>query len=368
MKFIVYADIHHDEKAAKCITLDDTLAIESQLFARAKEGFDFIIFAGDRFLKREPLDIVKTKADLNTLAGLDPKIRYFHLIGNHDRVDNTLKWHTSESLKSHLSWFNVQPGVMDKPGTYKCDLPVLIHALPAGYKFDASMYEFDSSMLNILVFHDIVKGAYVDNAGAHSLTEGLSLADLDLPQFDYIFGGDIHVPQKLNFQNSKGGYVGSVLQRTRADAQCPRGWIEAEAVFDNTKWSVTTKFVPTRNFFSRYTFEVTNESTYENLVNQIEDNWVTDQAVELTLRGTKENVDRVASNSKWQNFTTFLCARDFNIIREYQSQTSMNVIDMSNTKSPLDDLDLYINSGFADLGTLPRSKVFDILGGCLGTR
>ena len=64
LKFIVYADIHHDEYAAKCLTLKDTLDIERQVFQRAADGqFDFMIFAGDRFLKREPRDEVKTLAD-----------------------------------------------------------------------------------------------------------------------------------------------------------------------------------------------------------------------------------------------------------------------------------------------------------------
>ena len=373
MKFIVYADIHHDEHAAKCLTLKDTLEIERQVFARAAEGgFDFALFAGDRFLKREPKDEVKVLADQGLLDGLSwqkPGFAYFHLVGNHDRVDNTLGWHTAESLAMQFKGAGIHPGVMGKPGTYSAEgLPVAVHALPAGYKMDGGLYTVPPQALNIFAFHDIVKGSTSDAEGKHVFSEGIPISDLDLSEFDVVYAGDIHVPQKFNFKHTKGGYVGAVLQRTRADAGQPRGWLEVDAEYVGDQWRLKTTFVPTRNFFTRYALDVLPETTYSDLVAQIDDQWVTDQAVEVRLRGSKADVDRLADEPRWQNYTQVILARKFDVLREYQTENQAAVVNLSDTGSPIEDLTLYLDSGFADVGTLSRDKLFTILEGAHGSQ
>lgn len=368
MKFIVYADIHHDEHAAKCLTLKDTLEIERQVFQRAADGgFDFIIFAGDRFLKREPKDEVKVLADECILDGLaDQKkgFAYFHLVGNHDRVDNTLGWHTATALSIQLKTLEYRPGVMTSPGTYLAEeLPVAVHALPAGYQFDASKYALKSmaSKLNIFVFHDIVRGATSDSEGKHVFDEGIPVSDFDLPEFDRVYAGDIHVPQKFHTQNTKGGYVGAVLQRTRADSNQARGWLEVEAERVDNQWVFKTELVPTRNFFTRFAFDVNDTTTYTELTSQIDDQWVTDQAVEVRLRGCKADVDKLADEPQWRNYTDIVLARRFDVLREYQTEKQAAVVDLSSTQNPVEDLKLYIDSGFADVGTLSEDKLVNIL-------
>ena len=367
MKYIVYADIHHDEHAAKCLTLKDTIEIERQLFQRAADGgFDFVIFGGDRFLKREPKDEIKVRADLGLLEGLvkqKPGFAYFHLVGNHDRVDNTLGWHTAVSLGTQMKTLLISPGVMTSPGTYNAvDLPVMIHALPAGFQFDASKYALSlTENLNLFVFHDIVRGATSDAEGKHVFTEGIPISDFDLPEFDRVYAGDIHVPQTFSTKNTKGGYVGAVLQRTRADSNQARGWLEVNAERVNDKWTFKTEFVPTRNFFTRLAFHVNDATTYAELTAQIDDQWVTDQAVEVRLAGSKANVDRLADEPLWQNYTDVVLARRFDILREYKTGQQAAVVNLSSTQSPSEDLELYIDSGFADVGDLSSDKLFTIL-------
>ena len=366
MKFIVYADIHHDEYAAKCLTLQDTLEVERQIFARSAEGnFDFLLFVGDRFLKREPKDEVKVLADQVILEGLarqKENFGYFHLVGNHDRVDNTLHWHTAQALSRQIKKGSILPGIMETPGTYlQPSLPIRVHALPAGYKFDVSKYEFDPSCLNIFAFHDIVRGATSDEEGKHIFEDGISIEEIDLPKFDIVYAGDIHVPQKFAFKNTKGGYVGAVVQRTRADSNKPRGWLEVEATQENNTWVTKTAFVPTRNFFTRLSFEVDDKTTYSDLVRQIDDIWVADQAVELRLKGNKLNVDRLADTPEWKNYTDVVPSRRFDILREYQTEQTDAVVNLSETHSPREDLELYLGSGFAELGSLSEEKLFSIV-------
>lgn len=371
MKFIVYADIHHDEYAAKCLTLQDTLQIEAQVFERARTGnFDFVLFAGDRFLKREPKDEVKVRSDVNLLNGLracvasNPNFAYFHLIGNHDRVDNALKWHTSESLIAPFSWVSGNFAVMDLPKTYSVpSLPVAIHALPAGFTFDKACYNFlYPEQLNLFCFHDIVQGSSSDDLGNHIFNTGISLEEIDLPEFDLIYAGDIHVPQKFNLTNSKGGYVGSVLQRTRADAGRSRGWLEIEATRTEGKWTTQTKFVPTRNFFTKFAIALDSSTDYHTAISQIDETWVTDQAVEVKLTGEKETVDRIADDPKWKNYIDIIGARSFDLVRNYAVKEKDIVVDLSHTKTFLEDFALYLDSGFADTGSLSKDKLTDILG------
>lgn len=363
MKFIVYADIHHDEYAAKCLTLDDTLEIERKIFERsASIGADFILFCGDRFLKREPKDEVKVLADqviVEGLAAQKPGFAYFHLVGNHDRVDNTLGWHTAHSLSKQIS---VQPGIMATPGSYNHpSLPVSVHALPAGYTFDGSKYQVNAEHFNIFTFHDVVCGASSDSQGKHIFKDGISVEDLDSPAWNIVYAGDIHVPQNISFKNTKGGYVGSVLQRTRADACKPRGWLEVEVSKVDGNWKTVTQSYPTRNFFTRYEFEVTGQSTYDSVVDNIDEAWVSDQAVEVKLVGSKVDVDAIADDPKWKNLQDLLLARHLDIIRVYKSEVNEAVVDLTESTSPEDDLSGYLDSGFADLGSLSKDKLFNIL-------
>jgi DNA repair exonuclease SbcCD nuclease subunit len=231
-KFIVWADTHWDKFASKCVTLDDTDIVERAIFERAVSGgFDFTLFAGDRYLKREPDDETKVRAD-RVIYDLvhTGNIPHFHLIGNHDWVDNTRKWHTAESLKLFNNVY-----VMDQAKTWKYK-NVRIHSLPADFEMDMSQYEIDPSCLNLFVFHDMVAGTFMNEDRTMSFDSGMPLSDIDRPEFDFVFAGDIHIRQPFPFQNTYGGYLGSVVQRTRADSNRERGWTEMTFTKSGSKW------------------------------------------------------------------------------------------------------------------------------------
>jgi hypothetical protein len=354
LKFIAYTDIHHDRFAAHCIKLKDTLDIEHQVFQRAFEGsFDFILFCGDRFLKRDPEDEVKTKADRLLLENLHyasvehPNFQHYRLIGNHDWVNSSLKWHTSESLKGLTNLWIFDGSYYTVNHSDYC-----IHGLPADFNFDINLFQPDSSKFNIFMFHDIVKGSYSDEGGNHTFPDGVSISDIDRPEFNLVLAGDIHVPQRLNFKNTTGGYIGSVLQRTRADANRPRGWLEIEATKTSDSWDISTVFVPVRNFFTRITFDVGANTRFEDL--SIPEEYFHDQSVEVTLRGSKIDVDRVSESERWKNYVTFESARGIDVVRGYEVAQSEVAVDMTQSTSLVDDLEAYLDSGFVDIGNLDR--------------
>lgn len=361
IRFLVYSDIHHDRLAARCITLEDTLTIEKAAHQRVIDGgFHFSVFCGDRFLKREPEDEIKVKADrvLAEMLKARPSIPHYHLIGNHDWTKNSREWHTSESLRGLQNLI-----VFDDPMTFLAE-NYTINALPADVPFDMANYVMADylqhpEMFNLFLFHGIVKGSFMEDDGERTFKDGIDAHEIDRPEWDLVCAGDIHVPQQLNFQNTQGGYAGAVLQRTRADANKKRGWLEVTATRKGDTWDVLTEFVPTRNFFHRETIEVGPDTKYDNL--DIDEEVVNDVAVEVRLVGNRADVDRVADDERWKNYTDLLMARSIEVIRDYQVEQNEAVVDMSASQSVLDDLDLYLGSGFANIGNLSKDKIFETL-------
>ena len=174
-------------------------------------------------------------------------------------------------------------------------------------------------------------------------------------------GGDIHVPQKIPFVNTQGGYTGSVLQRTRADADKQRGWLEIQVSRedDGGGWNVVTQFVPTRNFFHKEIWSVESKSQYGEV--EVDERFVNDQAVEITLIGKRKDVDRIADDPRWGNYIDLLGARSIEKIRDYQAEAGEAVVDMSSSSGVLDDLKLYLDSGFGDPGALSSDALFEMV-------
>jgi DNA repair exonuclease SbcCD nuclease subunit len=353
-KFIAWADTHWDKLASKCISLEDTDQVERAVFKRAREGnFDFTVFAGDRYLRREPQDEVKVRADRviedHVNISLNP---HFHLIGNHDWVDNTRKWHTSESLKRFPSVI-----VMDESKTHAYK-NIRIHALPADFTFEKSDYEIDNTCFNLFVFHDAVSGTFLNEARTITYDGGLFIGSIDQPEFDLVLAGDIHIRQNIPFKNTQGSYLGSVIQRTRADAHAQRGWTEytVSRETDKDPWTIVKVFVPLRNYFSKETFHVDAKTEVTDLI--LHRNILVDQLVEVKLTGGRADVDRLADDPYWDHIAKNNSVRYLDVLRGYEAQISDQTVDMSESSSILQDLELYLDAGFSSLGTLSRDNIF----------
>lgn len=367
VRFIVYSDIHYDKLGSKCITIEDCEKIEKAVHNRVVEGnFDFSIFCGDRFLKREPEDEVKTRADILMFEMMKNRksIPHYHLIGNHDWVTRAKRWHTSKSLDWRSETDCVS--ILDQPITTTCSMETIdsririgIHALPAGYEMDINTYSIDPDALNILIFHDMVMGCKLDDEGKVLSESGIKLSSIDRPEFNLVFGGDVHIPQRLPFEHTIGGYVGSVLQRNRGDANSERGWIEVTAVKTEGTWKCNMEFVPVRGFFTKFSFQVSDNTIFENI--KIEEDKIFDTCCEVELIGSKVNVDRLANDSRWKNYETYYGVRSLGVVRKYKIEQQEAVVDMSESKGIMDDLIIYLNSGFVNIGDLSRESLLGML-------
>ena len=352
-KWIAYADIHHDKLGAKCITIDDTIAVQRALHQRAIEGgFDFTVSAGDHYLKREPHDEVKVKADRVIEDLVHPgTIPHFHLIGNHDWVDNTRKWHTAESIKRFNNCI-----VMDESKTHSFK-GVRIHALPADFKFDKNDYQIDPTCFNLFVFHDAVSGCFLNENKTQIYDAGLDLTQIDLPEFDLVLAGDIHIRQDLPFKHTQGGYLGSAIQRTKADANVERGWTEFTVSRNSptSPWRVDKKFQPVRNYFTRVAFNVTPATKVTDF--NIPEQDMVDQLLEVRLVGEKVDVDRLADDPIWGVMKNKYGIRVLDVLRAYAAQMCDQVIDMSDSVSVTQDIEKYLQSKFANLGGLSMDGI-----------
>ena len=380
VKFIVYSDIHYDRLGAKCVTIDDCEGVERAVYKRFEENnpdekhFNFSVFCGDRFLKREPEDEVKTKADVVLIESMYERIHYkrphFHLIGNHDWITRSKQWHTSRFFADYLSesnyvWVLSEPKTIKyHMGTNDCPVDLRIHALPAGFEMDISVYDIDPKALNLFIFHDMVTGCKLDDEGKVLAESGISLASIDRPEFDLVLSGDIHVPQRLPFKNTRGGYVGAVLQRTRADANCDRGWMEVTATREASgKWDFDIDFVPVRGFFTKFSFQVDANSKYEGL--RLDENRIADTHCEVELIGSRADVDRIANDPRWENYNTYYNVRNLMLTRKYKVEKQEAVVDMSESHGVMDDLNMYLDSGFVDIGNLPREGIVGVVNSVL---
>jgi len=355
MKFIVYSDIHHDKLSSRCLSINDTVNIENNVHKYARENqAEFVIFCGDRFFLRDPIDEVKTKADWTLLNNMMyANYKQYHLIGNHDWVNKSMRWHTSESLRVCNNIV-----IMDSPQTYAVNNSILIHALPSGYNFNIDNYNINKNFFNIFVFHELVIGCYLDSTGKYTSTNGIKLEDIDRPEFDFVIAGDNHIPQQFAFQFTKGGYAGSVCQRTKNDIDSSRGWLDIDVEYNN-EYNIKTKFITTREFFKRVSINVDENTSFSKIIDVVDG--IEDVLLEIELIGDKEHVDNLANNEKWKNLEFWGTIRNLDIVRNYNVEKTEVMVDMSKSHSINDDLDIYIDSGFVNLGNISKDQLMSKL-------
>ena len=227
LRVLVYADLHVGDRSNGRTYQD---AIEAERFITQlaiEKKVDWVIFAGDAFKSRNPHDEHKTRwldARLEREnAFLKLGIRQLDVVGNHCRwykADNS--GHVFEALKLQLSSLHV---VADQQCTIWSDERVTFHVLPAQVDFKEENWDFSDpqSVLQICVFHGMVKGCPLNQSGTVKANEGLPIEVLDRPEFDWVALGDIHLPSQLDFQHTRGGYVGSTLQLDATDVGEKRG-------------------------------------------------------------------------------------------------------------------------------------------------
>lgn len=229
MRLVAFSDFHYCH-SWPLLDLTDFEAAHKRVCEYALEHRpDLVLFLGDRFRARQPRDHVRALADRQLRALADVQAKHggevVYLVGNHDRYSESTQAGNTYSTVDVFRDVLPNVHVVAAPGTFPL-ANALLHALPSGYCFDRDVFRPDPNRLNIFAFHGLVKGAVFDDLGTVIEDSALSLADLDDSAWDVVLGGDVHVPQRFNLTRTAGGYVGSTLRLTEADADDRRGFLD----------------------------------------------------------------------------------------------------------------------------------------------
>jgi hypothetical protein len=263
LKVLAYADIHHGEYANGRTQSD---MIEAEKFVTRvaiDEGADWVVFGGDAFRSRNPHDECKTRwlgSRADRMEALEQSAQLFkHSVHQLDVVGNHCRWykaqdsgHVYEALELlyKSSFTDATMNALHISAQQELYAPekdprVVFFTLPAQVEFNQALWDHpecqNEDNIRICVFHGMVKGCLL-NPNGHKADTGIPMEVLDQPYFDFVIGGDIHIPQIFDFSNTQGGYVGSTLQLDHTDAGEDRGVITIE--FKKGEFEPRVKFIP----------------------------------------------------------------------------------------------------------------------------
>ena len=253
LRIVAYADIHHGEYA-NGRTQSDMIQAEEWITRIAIDSkADWTVFAGDAFRSRNPHDECKT----HWLEVRAKRLELFRELGINqlDIVGNHCRWykaensgHVYEALQTiYESSFDERYSgaahISEVQENYLPNSDVMFYTLPAQVEFQEGRWDLDNNEadIKVCVVHGMVKGCLL-NPNGHKADHGIPMEILDREQFDFVICGDIHIPQILDFKNTKGGYVGSTLQLDYTDMGEDRGALLID--FKKGEYEPVVQFIP----------------------------------------------------------------------------------------------------------------------------
>lgn len=357
--FAAFSDIHYASYSSG-IPIGVCANIEHAFtsFCVSKQ-VDFAVFAGDRYLSHHPDDESRIAADLEQRFRNDCGVVTFALIGNHD------VWHKALSAghsSRHLTavWSDVLPNVvvMDEIRTYRHErVPgVAVHAIPACVEWADDLlgrFEFCQGF-NLLVFHDLLEGSVLDAAGYKS-PKGRKLSLIDDARFDFVVGGDVHVPQKLPFAKTVGVYVGATIQQSKRDRGGARGWLYVR----DGKMEFVDSPIPK---FVDLTWDLDNGlPTAQEIRMEIDRVYGEDargNIVDTVLRGSRAQIESVPLNW-YEEIGNELGAFRMNTPVFRPRAVEMVAKIEAKCRTPIEDLDLFLRSGRASLAGMEPDRLLE---------
>jgi DNA repair exonuclease SbcCD nuclease subunit len=358
---VFWGDIHFASYSSGVIVQDVYNVEESITNFCVEHKVDFAVFLGDRFLSHIPSDEDRVLAEKAQRRRNDEGIITFSLMGNHDVKGKGNSSGHSNRLVQQV-WPDLHPNliIMDKPGTYRHTKLawVAIHAIPAGYQFDWKHFDsINPEERNILVFHDLLQGCQIDVVTAYKAPKGVDIRELDHKEFDCVIGGDVHIPQKLPFANTRGGYAGSSIQQSRRDRGGANGWLYVKLTGDASQSggfscelieSKIPRFVDFDWVMDEFHTRLPVPSEIEQLV---QDKWgetCEGNIVDLIVTGPRWALDEITK--EWLSSTQLaLKARRLNPPTKKVLADSSIVIEAEKllTASPIESFEQFLKSGRA---------------------
>jgi len=371
-------DVHYANYGTG-VTVEDVRDVEERFTDFCLERkVDFAIFGGDRFLAHNPPDEIRVVAEKVQKRRNDAGVTVFSLIGNHD-------WWAKTAVKGHSNALAQQVWdtelrrlvIMDEASTYKVNhlSHVRIHALPASFEASEASWEIDPKYWNICVFHDLLAGTVIDVQSQFVMSSGMNRDSLDRAEFDCVLGGDVHLPQKIEFKNTRGGYVGAPIQQSRRDRGDTRGWLYAEL---SEEKGFVSELVPSGcpEFVDvEWDLELSNglfpgADQIEEAVQQAYGVSCKGNILDLVFKGSRVQLEGMPKKYT-SSLQEALGARRINPpIRQATTVMPQEIVAMETTATPHADLEAFMRSGKVDLGGLDANRLMakanQVLGNLVG--
>lgn len=364
IRFLTYSDPHYSEK-----NLNDVLKVEEQIDEYFLDnGMDFILFLGDRFKSRNPSGPLRDIADGVLKRRNDKKIPMYLLVGNHDQYDKTggtNSYGVAKMFEKEMGYITV----MDKVQWYYWgDDKVAISSFPSGCEY-TDIFVSNNKLFpgeleepfKILAFHALIKETILHLESGYRIKGGMTLKDIDRPEFDIVLGGDNHIPQMFDLEHTVGGYVGSVLQLTKADVGDSRGFLDITLEKGEEP---DVKFV--ESCAPKLIFIEDDAGKYRDWKEGVpfDGSDVEGNRLTLTLEGSGNVVDELSRDKgkleeclkeAWQ-------AESVGIVFKRRVEFSESVEGMAESRTPEGDLRLYLDSEYGEksVGELNKNKLYEV--------
>jgi DNA repair exonuclease SbcCD nuclease subunit len=361
LEALVFTDHHHDNQWTNGLEHADILAVEEQacdLVAVRKPHL--VLFCGDRFKPHRPSDAVKVPADasLSRLAKACEQVgaHLVLLVGNHDR--DTLSVSAGHTLRVVQAFPELFPctTVIEEPATLQLSprgVEVDVHGVPADRC--VADFTFRPEAFSMLLFHDLLEGSVLDTQGKIQVRSGLRLSDVDRREFHVVLGGDNHIPQVLDFKHTKGGFVGSALGFTKADANDWRGFLyvrltRGDAGAVSVDWERIDSVAPP---IVAYETEVLD---LERLLQTADP--PKGAIVYVEVSGASEDLAKHSNAELAKLFNRrFPRVRHVNIVRNERISMQTRIDGLEQSSDPIQDWGVYLLSGKVDLRGLDRDRM-----------
>ena len=247
MRVLLFSDHHaHSWKPYSNILpeetrLQDGINVLKQITRMAKDkNVDVILFAGDMFHARGTIHVKTFNAVFEEIAKMSMYATVGLLVGNHDQMNRQGDIHSVYALGSIVT-------VMSKPGWYQLtpkhsSFKLNVFAVPYHPVKDDILAGIDEGVKthpgklapNIMLGHFGIDGAVVGSNFVLVDKSAVSAAQLKFQEFDEVFMGHYHEPQKIA-PNAR--YLGATHHHNWGDVGSERGcWLwdtgEKDEYFD----------------------------------------------------------------------------------------------------------------------------------------
>jgi DNA repair exonuclease SbcCD nuclease subunit len=209
--------------------LNDALNILSEIEKLTEEhAVDGVLFGGDMFHARGTINVRAFNEVCHGLARIKMRVDFFGvLVGNHDQSDRKGSVYSTNTFKSFLT-------VMDEPDWYAWQADVDVLAIPYHPGKKALLERIHNRVSSrvvvqgkpcptLLLGHFGISGGKVGSNFVLVSEHEINLNELPHGEFDQVFLGHYHLPQKL-LPNVR--FIGATHQHNWGDIGQDRGcWI-----------------------------------------------------------------------------------------------------------------------------------------------